>query len=63
MEKILEKGNNFINTEMERVKKLLTGKISFDKKKELTTRINILQTFQLKDNKDKNSKKTSKEDL
>lgn len=63
MEKILEKGDEFVNTEAERVKKLLTGKISFDKKKELTTRINILQTFQLRDNKDKTNKKMTKEDL
>lgn len=47
MEKILDKGNEFIKTESARVKKLLSGKVSEEKKKELGIRTNILQTFQL----------------
>ncbi|XP_059052125.1 endoplasmic reticulum resident protein 29 [Achroia grisella] len=47
MEKILEKGNDFINTESERVKKILNSKVSEEKKKELGIRTNVLQSFQL----------------
>ncbi|XP_026754997.2 protein windbeutel isoform X1 [Galleria mellonella] len=50
MEKILEKGDDFINTESERVKKILNSKVSEEKKKELGIRTNILQTFQLATN-------------
>lgn len=57
MEKILEKGDEFINTEYERVKKILNGKVSEEKKKEIGIRINILQTFQLYD------KQPTKEEL
>ncbi|XP_049879583.1 protein windbeutel [Pectinophora gossypiella] len=46
MKKILEKGDEFIKVETERVKKLQSGKISEEKKKELGTRLNILQSFQ-----------------
>ncbi|CAK1590156.1 unnamed protein product [Parnassius mnemosyne] len=47
MEKILEKGDEFTKSEYDRVKKLLSGKISDEKKKELGVRLNILQSFQL----------------
>ncbi|KAJ8711103.1 hypothetical protein PYW07_008345 [Mythimna separata] len=46
MENILQKGDDFIQSEVDRVKKLLSGKVSDQKKRELGTRINILQTFQ-----------------
>ncbi|CAH0595127.1 unnamed protein product [Chrysodeixis includens] len=59
MEKILEKGEEFIQTEHERVKKLLSGKVSDEKKKELGNRVNILLTFQLYDKQ----AKPGKEDL
>lgn len=59
MEKILEKGEEFIQTEHERVKKLLSGKVSDEKKKELGIRVNILLTFQLHDKQGK----PGKEDL
>ncbi|CAG9791568.1 unnamed protein product [Diatraea saccharalis] len=49
MEKILEKGDDFIKSENDRVKKLLSGKVSEEKKKELGIRLNILQSFQLFD--------------
>ncbi|XP_023946027.1 endoplasmic reticulum resident protein 29 [Bicyclus anynana] len=45
MQKVLEKGDEFIGTEINRINKLLTGKISNEKKKELASRINILQSF------------------
>ncbi|XP_072934290.1 endoplasmic reticulum resident protein 29 [Epargyreus clarus] len=48
MEKIQEKGDEFIISEKQRVNKLLGGKVSEEKKKELALRINILQTFQLR---------------
>uniref|UniRef100_A0A2A4K2Z3 Endoplasmic reticulum resident protein 29 n=1 Tax=Heliothis virescens TaxID=7102 RepID=A0A2A4K2Z3_HELVI len=59
MEKILEKGDEFVQSENERVKKLLSEKVSNEKKKQLGTRINILQTFQLFDKQ----AKVAKEDL
>ncbi|CAH2986185.1 unnamed protein product [Chilo suppressalis] len=59
MEKVLEKGDDFVKSENDRVKKLLSGKISEEKKKELGMRLNILQSFQIFD---KNGKQ-NKEDL
>lgn len=53
MEKILEKGDDFVQSEIDRVKKLLSGKVSDEKKKEMSTRLNILQTFKLHDTKGK----------
>ncbi|XP_075983755.1 endoplasmic reticulum protein 29-like protein wbl [Anticarsia gemmatalis] len=53
MQKILEKGDEFVKTEHERVKKVLSSKVSDEKKKELIIRINILQTFLLYDKKSK----------
>lgn len=47
MEKLLEKGNKFLTTEIKRLMKLLNGKVNNEKKKELEIRLNILQTFQL----------------
>ncbi|KAJ2940186.1 hypothetical protein O0L34_g11750 [Tuta absoluta] len=46
MEKVLEKGDGFIKTETDRVKKILSGKISEEKKKEINTRLNILHNFE-----------------
>ncbi|XP_034827637.1 protein windbeutel [Maniola hyperantus] len=45
MQKVLEKGDEFIAAEIKRVNKLLSGKVSDEKKKELASRINILQSF------------------
>ncbi|XP_026333776.1 protein windbeutel [Hyposmocoma kahamanoa] len=45
MDKIIETGDDFINTEQQRLKKLLDGKISEEKKKQLQIRSNILQSF------------------
>ena len=59
MEKILEKGDDFIQSELERMKKLLRGQVSDEVKKQLGTRINILQTFQGLDEHGK----VAKEDL
>ncbi|KOB59631.1 Windbeutel [Operophtera brumata] len=56
--KVIEKGDEFITTEDKRVKKLLNGKVSNEKKKELEIRLNILQTFQLL-----NKEKRGKEEL
>lgn len=53
LERILDKGDEFVTTEYERVNKLLSGKITNEKKKELENRINILQTFQLFDKQPK----------
>ncbi|XP_063628454.1 endoplasmic reticulum resident protein 29 [Cydia splendana] len=51
LEKIIEKGDGFVKTEHERITKLLNGKLSEEKKKEMGQRINILQTFQLHETK------------
>lgn len=57
MDKILEKGDQFAATEYTRVGKILSGKVSEEKKKELSVKVNILQSFKLHDNK------VGKEDL
>ncbi|XP_053617216.1 endoplasmic reticulum resident protein 29 [Plodia interpunctella] len=46
MSKVLERGDGFIKTENERLNKLLSGKVSEEKKKEIGIRTNILQAFQ-----------------
>lgn len=45
MHKIIERGNKFVESEQERVKNLLDGKLSDAKKAELKGRMNILQSF------------------
>ncbi|XP_026488084.2 endoplasmic reticulum resident protein 29 [Vanessa tameamea] len=57
MEKILEKGDEFIKTEIARVKKILDDKISDKKRNELSGRLNILQSFTFP------QKQTKKEEL
>lgn len=53
MKKVVEKGNNFVNTEIERLEKLRDGKLSDKKKEQIAGRLNILATFILsKDLKD-----------
>ena len=48
MSKVLDKGSNFINTEMERVEKLKDGKVSDKKKEQLGKRLNILTSFEMR---------------
>lgn len=45
MRKVLEKGDEFLNSELARVQNLLKGKISKDKKEEMLQRVSILQAF------------------
>lgn len=53
MKKIVEKGNEFVNTEIERLEKLRDGKLSDKKKEQIGDRLNILSTFSVsKDVKD-----------
>ncbi|KAK6982109.1 endoplasmic reticulum resident protein 29 [Biomphalaria glabrata] len=47
MKKILEKGTDFVKTEVSRIEKLRSGKVSDKKKEQLSNRLNILTTFQL----------------
>lgn len=47
MQKILEMGKEFINTELNRVEKLSEGKVSDKKKAQLKNRANILTSIQL----------------
>ncbi|KAI8783044.1 endoplasmic reticulum resident protein 29 [Biomphalaria glabrata] len=47
MKKILEKGTDFVKTEVSRIEKLRSGKVSDKKKEQLSDRLNILTTFQL----------------
>lgn len=49
MERILERGDVFVQTEQTRIEGLLKGKISNDKKKQMEERRNILQSFTHKD--------------
>ncbi|KAK7078692.1 Endoplasmic reticulum resident protein 29 [Halocaridina rubra] len=45
MRRVLEKGNEFISTETTRVKGLLDGKITKEKKEEMQGKLNILKSF------------------
>ena len=47
MEKVLEKGIGFIHTEMVRVNKLMEGKLSDKKMKQLKDRLSILTSFSM----------------
>jgi len=51
MEKAIERGNIFFESEKERVKNIMAGKLSDAKKKELQGRVNILQSFLPKSDK------------
>ena len=48
MNKILDKGDGFVKTEIERVEKLRDGKVSDNKKEQLGRRLNILTSFELR---------------
>lgn len=48
LEKLAEKGDNYLADETERVKKLLDGKLSEHKKSQLKERASILSSFQLR---------------
>lgn len=45
MQRMLDKGQAFIDDEIKRLNKLLTGKLSNEKKTDMGYRINILQAF------------------
>lgn len=47
MRKVIEKNDDFVPKELERVEKLLKGKITKEKQDELQKRINILQSFKV----------------
>lgn len=49
MERILERGDVFIQTEQTRIDGLLKGKLSNDKKQKMEERRNILHSFTHKD--------------
>ncbi|KAK7475668.1 hypothetical protein BaRGS_00033094 [Batillaria attramentaria] len=48
MKKVVEKGDDFIKTEIERVEKLKDGKVSDKKKEQLGSRLNILSSFEMR---------------
>ncbi|KAL4223166.1 Endoplasmic reticulum resident protein 29 [Mactra antiquata] len=50
MKKIVEKDETFVDTEIERLEKLQSGKLSDKKKEQLGNRLNILATFSLSRN-------------
>lgn len=52
MHKVVSEGEAFISKEVDRVKKVLEGKVSEGKKKELEHRINILKSFARQKSKD-----------
>jgi len=52
MRKVLNEGAAFVKKEEERVKKLMDGKMSKEKKEDMQERINILKSFVLQDAKD-----------
>ncbi len=45
MRKIIEKGDEFITAERDRINKILKGDVSKDKKQDFITRLNILDSF------------------
>lgn len=45
MRKIIDKGNDFVETEMKRIQNIVQGKISADKIQEMNFRLNILLSF------------------
>jgi endoplasmic reticulum protein 29 len=45
MQKVIERGNQFIDSEIERVKNIISGKLADNKKTEMKGRLNILQSF------------------
>jgi len=45
MKKIIEKGESLVDSEIERLEKLRSGKLSDKKKEQLTDRLNILGSF------------------
>ncbi len=47
MEKIVEKGDDFVKSELDRVEKLSEGKVSAKKKGQLKDRASILTSFQM----------------
>ena len=53
MERVIERGDIFLQSERERVNNLLSGQMSEQKKKQLMITLNILESFQLEDNKGK----------
>lgn len=52
MKKVMEKGDGFIELEIKRIKNLLAGKISENKKNELNDKINILSRFKINRNEE-----------
>ncbi|CEL91990.1 unnamed protein product [Vitrella brassicaformis CCMP3155] len=46
MKKIVEKGLDYVNTETERVAKVLGGKMSDDKKKQMEVKLDVLSSFE-----------------
>ena len=47
MKKMMEKGNEFVNNEIDRLGRLLAGDVSAKKNDEFTKRQNILRKFEL----------------
>lgn len=45
MKKVAEHGNGFVDSEIERLEKLRSGKLSDKKKEQIGDRLNILSTF------------------
>ncbi|KAL5017383.1 hypothetical protein ScPMuIL_006972 [Solemya velum] len=48
LKKVLEKGDEFVESEIKRVEKLKDGKVSDKKKEQLRDRLNILTSFQIR---------------
>lgn len=49
MRKVAEKGDEFVAKELERVSNIQKGKLTKEKKTEMQSKVNILQSFRLKD--------------
>ena len=47
MKKVIEKGTDFVESEVKRLEKLKSGKLSDKKKEQLNDRLNILASFSM----------------
>ena len=52
MQKIIEKGESFVASEIERLKRILDGEMSEAKRAEVTKRANVIDTFHAAARKD-----------
>ena len=63
MRKVSSEGEAFATSEIERIKKILEGKLSSTKKQQMEQRINVLRSFTSHQQQQQKTKETKKEEL